>query len=116
MKCARFMSFQNSSTAARTTPVLRPFKVRICSSLPRSVGSHSWWHSLPFHERHRAEEGDDQGHEAAVGHEAHRRQRCGHLALGRAAYELVRMVDPRVRERLGARFGPIVAEARLVFA
>ena len=26
------------------------------------------------------------------------------------------MVDPRVRERLGARFGPIVAEARLVFA
>ena len=51
MKCARFMSFQKTSTAARTTPVFRPLSVSICSSCPMSVGSHSWWHCTPFHER-----------------------------------------------------------------
>ena len=42
-KCARLRSLKNSSTAARTTPVVRP--------VAGSFGSHSWWRCSPFHER-----------------------------------------------------------------
>ena len=42
MNCARFMSFQKVSIAARTTPVVRP----ACAPLP--LGSHSWCSHSPF--------------------------------------------------------------------